>query len=125
MTYTDLAVLTDLHWLDPGVIDNLSNDIAIWYSLMPLTLLTEYLPFIQGSGARQIVALGSTSMFGKANSTDPREVRLVNELMQAEHALLNWSEQHEIIWTILRPTMTYGLNRDNNVAFICRFISRF
>jgi nucleoside-diphosphate-sugar epimerase len=36
-----------------------------------------------------------------------------------------WAQSHEVTWTVLRPTLIYGLGRDKNVSQIAHLIRRF
>jgi nucleoside-diphosphate-sugar epimerase len=36
-----------------------------------------------------------------------------------------WAKENSVTWTILRPTLIYGLGLDKNVGVIARFIRRF
>jgi uncharacterized protein YbjT (DUF2867 family) len=96
---------------------------AIVISFLPLWILTEFLP--RFSGARAIIATGSTSRYGKANSSDDHERSVVKLLENAEEALQTWAEKNSISWTILRPTIIYDCQNDKNITRMARFIRRW
>jgi nucleoside-diphosphate-sugar epimerase len=58
-------------------------------------------------------------------SSSEAERKFVAELIVAEESLKLWAEENAARWTILRPTLIYGLGMDNNVGVIAGFIQRF
>jgi nucleoside-diphosphate-sugar epimerase len=74
---------------------------------------------------RRVVAFGSTSVFSKQDSPDPRERAVAAELAAAELAVAAGCEARGIAWTLLRPTLIYGCGLDKNVSVIAKFIRRF
>lgn len=97
----------------------------LWVCVAPIWVLPEYFPLFEASGARRVVALSSTSRFTKDDSTDPEEQATALRLADAESLLQKWAENRGVEWTILRPTLIYGMGRDKNIAEIGRFIRRF
>ena len=92
-------------------------------SLLPLSVLIPLLPsFVQAS---RIVALGSTSVFSKAESADATERAAARVLRQAEMDLYAWSQAGGVPSTVLRPTLVYDGVGDKNVARMARFIRRW
>jgi nucleoside-diphosphate-sugar epimerase len=71
------------------------------------------------------VALSSTSRFTKADSRDEREKASVSRLVAGEERFSEWADQRGIEWTILRPTLIYGLGRDSNISEIASLIRRY
>ncbi|MAT52448.1 MAG: epimerase [Porticoccaceae bacterium] len=96
-----------------------------WISCMPIAELPAYFDRIAQSGARRIVALSTTSVFTKADSPDTWERTVAANTIAAEAQLSRFAEDRGIAWTILRPTMIYGLARDRNISALLRFIHRF
>ncbi|MDH5347119.1 MAG: NAD-dependent epimerase/dehydratase family protein, partial [Nitrospira sp.] len=80
---------------------------------------------IKGCGARRVVALSSTSLFVKNDSSDQSEKHIACCLAEGEHALRAWAEAHGVEWVILRPTLIYGRGRDKNLTEIIRFVRRW
>jgi nucleoside-diphosphate-sugar epimerase len=99
--------------------------IANWVCLAPIWVLPEYFSMLKAYQVKRIVALGSTSIFTKRDSSDSIEQETVKRLQSGEQRFIAWAEANQIEWVILRPTLIYGLGRDRNICEIARFISRF
>lgn len=99
--------------------------VEILVHLAPLWLLPPRVADFAQAGVRRILAFGSTSRDTKAASAEAGEQALAARLAEAEGALAEACARHGIAWTLFRPTLTYGSGRDENVAFIRRFVSRF
>lgn len=113
-------------WLPTNEVQDASwhlHDRAIIISLWPLWLLGPVMA--QFLGASQLIALSSTSLFGKAGSLDPQEQALVKKIAGAEEVVRVNSETFRIPYTIIRPTLIYDCINDQNVTFIARIIRRF
>lgn len=91
----------------------------------PLWHLPPHLARLAGMGVTRVVAFGSTSLFSKASSRHWHEKELVDALRAAEQAVAHLSAQALMRWTILRPTLVYGMGMDRGIARITRFIRRF
>jgi nucleoside-diphosphate-sugar epimerase len=113
-------------WLSTAEVQDASwhlQDKAVIISLWPIWLLGPIMP--QFLGASQLIALSSTSLFGKANSLDPAEKELVESISKAEaHVRVN-CETFRIPFTVLRPTLIYDGIRDHSITFIAEIIKRF
>lgn len=96
-----------------------------WLCVAPIWVLPQYFTMIEAHGARRVVALSSTSLFVKNDSSDRREQDIAHRLTEGEHALGIWAEARGIEWVILRPTLIYGRGRDKNLTEIARFVRRF
>ena len=96
---------------------------ATLISLLPLPVLIPMLPGLRGAGA--IVALGSTSRFSKAQSSDPDDRVSAAALERAEGTLVDWCTSAGTHFTLLRPTLVYDLKNDRNLARMARFVTRF
>jgi GT2 family glycosyltransferase/nucleoside-diphosphate-sugar epimerase len=108
----------DLH-LDDYLIDAVVHCAPLWHLPPIIDLLAE-------AGVRRIVAFGSTSIFAKASSKNHYERDVVDKLVKAEAAVAEQCQQKNIAgWTILRPTMIYGVGLDLNVTSLAKFIERF
>jgi len=92
-------------------------------SLLPLWVLSANLRLFEKANA--IIAVGSTSRFGKAASEDPKEKNLAEKLAYAEAVLENWARQKNVSFTILRPTLIYDGIHDQNIARIARIARRY
>lgn len=96
-----------------------------WLCVAPIWVLSQYFEMIKASGACRVVALSSTSLFVKKDSTDRSEQEMARRLEEGEQTLRAWAEAHGIEWVILRPTLIYGNGRDKNVTEIIRFVRRW
>ena len=74
---------------------------------------------------KRLVVFSTTSAVTKADSTSSQEQAFAKRILQAETSIQQHCNERHICYTIFRPTMTYGLGTDNNVAFIARFIHRY
>jgi nucleoside-diphosphate-sugar epimerase len=107
-------------WKDPVI-----QSVPHYIHLAPLWLLPDILDTLFHEGVRRIVALGSTSVFTKADSPNPQEHEVARKLAEAEETLIAKCNKHLISWTLFRPTMIYGCGMDKNVTMISKFIKRF
>jgi len=96
-----------------------------WICVAPISALPQYFSMIEARGARRVVALSSTSILGKKDSSDQGEQALVRGLQAGEQALRTWAGTQGVEWVILRPTLIYGNGRDRNVTEIIRFVRRW
>jgi nucleoside-diphosphate-sugar epimerase len=91
-----------------------------------LGVASDWLERMRGIGIRRVISFSSTSVFTKANSDDPVDIRAVQEVRKREHALTETCARLQIGWTILRPTLIYGGKfGDRNVNDIARVIRLF
>ena len=91
-------------------------------SVLPLTLLAAVLPRL--AGARALIAVGSTSLFSKADSDEAKDRATAGKLGQAEAALAAWAAREGVPWTVLRPTLVYDGFGDRNIARMIRTVRR-
>lgn len=96
-----------------------------WLCVAPIRVLPQYFSMIEASGVRRVVALSSTSLLAKKDSSDQGEQALVRGLYAGEQALRTWAEKQGVEWVILRPTLIYGYGRDKNVTEILGFVRRW
>jgi len=96
-----------------------------WLCVAPIWVLPQYFGMIEVSGARRVVALSSTSLFVKKDSSDHGEQHIARRLAEGERALRAWAEARGVEWVILRPTLIYGRGRDKNLTEIARFVRRW
>jgi len=99
--------------------------ITKWICLAPIWSLPDYFPMFLENGAEHVVAVSSTSRFTKEQSSDDAEKKIADKLAHSEETLIEWTQNNNLSWTILRPTLIYGLGRDKNISVIVRFIRRF
>ncbi len=113
-------------WLPSSEVQEASwrlQEKAIIISLWPIWLVGPVMT--QFLGAAQLIALSSTSLFGKAKSLDPEELELVSRISKAEEDVRVRSETFRIPYTILRPTLIYDGISDQSITFIAKIIKQF
>jgi nucleoside-diphosphate-sugar epimerase len=94
-------------------------------SACPIWLLPAVLPRMKAQGLRRLVAFSSTSVSGKARSSDAGERGVAARLAEAEAAVRSFCEANEVAWTILRPTMIYAEGFDGNVSRLAALAQRY
>lgn len=116
-----------IEWRDITTLqtERAEQKIADWIWLAPIAAIPEQLENIRRAGGRRVVAVSTTSRFTKKESSSAKERKFVDDLIAAENRLQAWASENSITWTILRPTLIYGLGMDRNVGVIARFIRRF
>ena len=96
---------------------------AALFSIAPITALPA---FVAGAaGGRRLIALSTSSVYFKAESSDPRERDLARVSGRAEEEVRRLCEGRHMAWTIFRPTLIYDPGRDGNVSAIASFVRRF
>jgi hypothetical protein len=116
-----------IEWREMSTLLKEENDESIidWIWLAPIRILPVHLDFMRQAGAMNVVAVSTTSRFTKFDSSSDAERLFVEQIIAAEDKLQKWAEQNQATWTVLRPTLIYGLGLDKNISIIARFISRF
>ena len=94
-------------------------------SLAPLPSIGLVLKMAEVLGAKRVIAFGSTGRFSKVGSSSPIEQDFVSQQVQAEQLFESQSKATGTAWTLFRPTMIYGADADQNVAFIKSMIKKF
>ena len=102
-----------------------NKPIDFWISVAPIWIFPNLFGLFETYGIKRIVALSSTSLFVKSDSSDPFEKNVAIKLSEGEQQLKTWANNNGIEWIILRPTLIYGAGRDKNVTEIANFIRRF
>lgn len=87
--------------------------------------LPPHLKKLQRAGVKRLICFSSTSIMSKKTSINPYERELVEKFSEAEREVGEICQQVGIEWTILRPTMIYGIGLDKNVSSILKFLRRF
>jgi len=101
-----------------------AQQISQWICVAPIWVLPQYFPLLEACGAQRILALSSTSRFTKTTSPDPEEQDIAKRLISGEKALQAWASAKKITWTLLQPTLIYGLGKDQNISQIVRVIRK-
>lgn len=89
--------------------------------------LDAFAAWFESSGAApaRVVALGSTSVHGKAGSPDPAERELAARLREAEQRLAAACAARGSALTLLRPTLVWGRGRDRNLSRLVALARRW
>jgi nucleoside-diphosphate-sugar epimerase len=98
---------------------------ATLYCTADAILLTTALSRLVNPSLRRVVAFSSTSVLTKQDTGVPSEREMIRKLADAERTIAAACEQHNVGWTILRPTLIYTKGRDTNIAPLSRLIRRF
>ncbi|RMH93503.1 hypothetical protein EBB59_04435 [Lysobacter pythonis] len=85
-------------------------------SFGPMRALADALSRLAAAPFARLVATSSMSAISKRDSPVAEDRRLSAELREAEAALMVACARLGIGWTILRPTMIYGVGRDRNLT---------
>lgn len=89
-------------------------------SFGPMQALANALAGLQEAPCRCLVVTSSMSVISKRHSAIAADRALAAALREAELALIAQCERLGIGWTVLRPTMIYGLGIDENLSPIAR-----
>lgn len=104
--------------LDDYLADVMVHCAPLWHLPPTIDLLAE-------SQVKRVIAFGSTSVFAKALSKNDFEKDMVANLRRAETEIAEHCTAKKMDWTILRPTLTYGVGLDVNVTSLAKLIRRF
>ena len=96
---------------------------ATLFSLTPATALPALINRI--AGGNRLIALSSSSVLFKAQSSNPDEREQAQAQGRAEKKVRALCRDRGIAWTIFRPTLIYDPGRDRNVSRIATFVRRF
>ena len=96
---------------------------AVLFSLAPISALPALLE--RTGGGSRLIALSSSSVRFKAESSDPRERSQAQALGRAEQEVRRLCGNRGMGWTIFRPTLIYDPGHDRNVSAIAAFVRRF
>ena len=83
-----------------------------------LWLLPERLEYFASLGIKRVIAFSSTSVFVKQDSGNAHEKEIAAKLKQAEIDVIAAAEKLSLEFTLLRPTMIYGVGMDTNVTTV-------
>lgn len=98
---------------------------ATLYCTADAVLLANILPHLVNPSLRRVVVFSSTSVATKQDSEVVAERDTIGKLADAERRISAECEQHNVGWTILRPTLIYAEGRDTNITPLSRLIRRF
>ena len=98
---------------------------ATLYCTADAVLLANALPQLFSPSLKRVVAFSSTSVLTKQDTEVAAERETVRKLAEAERTIADACQQHNVGWTILRPTLIYTEGRDTNITPLSRLIRRF
>jgi hypothetical protein len=96
-----------------------------WINLAPIWSSNSFRPVLQHSNLERIIAVSSTSITTKADSRNPNELQVVNQLEQGELDTRKIAMDNEAPCVILRPTLIYGGPRNRSINLVKEIIQRF
>ena len=117
-----------LRWIKDDL-DNKDCSLHGYYADMavhcaPLNYLPSAIPMLKEAGVKRVIAFSSTAVFAKmAQNTYERQ--LTEGLHIAEKAFEDAVMEAGMDWTILRPTLVYGVGLDNTITELYALIRRF
>ena len=88
-------------------------------------LLPSHISMLHRNGLRRLVCFSSTAIYNKLDSVNASERDVAHRMVAAEESIAQQCESLGIEWTILRPTLIYGLGLDRNVSRAAHFIKSF
>lgn len=91
----------------------------------PLWHLPPTISMLEKAEVRRVVAFGSTTVFARMMSKNDFERDMVDKLSKAEAETASQCEARGMRWTILRPTMVYGVGLDLGITSLAKFIRRW
>ena len=114
------------HWLqgDLGHVAGVPDAVDAIFSCGPLDLFARW--YTQASlRCPRVIAFGSTSAATKHGSDDDDERDVARRLLLAEASLFEVSERRGAAATMLRPTLVYGVGRDQTLTRIAQLAQRW
>lgn len=116
-------------WIKPegiaSVIQFLDKPLCHWIHLAPIWLTASFSNAIKVCHPSRIVAVSSSSIITKKNSSSKKDLSIVQRLEEGESSIQQLSEELNNSFTIFRPTMIYGNTQNTNVFFLEKIIRRF
>ncbi len=109
--------------IESWILKDLKPDIIVHAA--GLWLLPPVLSEMLAAGAKRVIAFSSMSAVTKQESTSPHEREVAQKLMSAEKSIAEICDKKNIPFTLLRPTMIYGLGLDKNVTRLAAALRKF
>ena len=94
------------------------------FSAGPLDALAAWLPVAPLAAGARVLATSSMSALSKQDSPLAPERALAARLRGAEQTLAQVCAQRGVGWTVLRPTLIYGVGRDRSLTPLVRRAQR-
>ena len=117
----------NVRWLRGNLPDGLTGDFADVEAVAcfaPLDALAAWLARTALPSLKRVVATSSMSAESKRESPVAAERVLAQRLRDGEEALARACESRGVAWTILRPTLIYGVGRDKSLTPLARRAAR-
>ncbi|MEM7194770.1 MAG: glycosyltransferase [Pseudomonadota bacterium] len=99
--------------------------IDYWINLAPIWTTRAFGRLFRKLKPRRLLAVSSSSLHSKSESTSRRDQKLVKSLKAGERYAEKLADQLECSAVIFRPTMIYGGPRNQNINFISDFVRWF
>jgi GT2 family glycosyltransferase len=119
----------NIDWIQANFANDLLDlkhvDASVLIYTSPIWLLPNLLKKLNHANLTRIICFSSTSVFTKSTSENNYESELANKLKNSEAEIIKICVSKNIKYTILRPTLIYGLGIDKNVTSIVKFIKKF
>lgn len=93
--------------------------VPIWH------LSYEALHHFYDLGCERMIVFSSTSRFTKDVSGEPEEIKLAEKLKAGEERVIGFCAEHNMTYTLLRPTLIYDEGRDSNISRVKDFIEKY
>ena len=122
---TEQPARPSVQWLrgDLQHVDGLPADVSAIFSCGPLDHFARW--YARAAiDAPRVVAFGSTSIDIKKDSADAQERDVAARLAEGERSLFATATERGAAATVLRPTLVYGVGRDQTLTRIAAFARR-
>ena len=97
---------------------------STWINVAPVWTVDRFVRVFRGGFPGKVVALSSTSIEAKRNSSDSMEQQTVEHLVKGEQKLEELCREHGAGFVVLRPTLIYGGPRNRNINLVKSLIRR-
>jgi nucleoside-diphosphate-sugar epimerase len=116
------AAIPGVTWLDGGFPDKVPavDGVSAILCFGPLQPFADWLDGAALPHAPRVIATSSMSAETKRDSEVPAERELSEALLRGEEALATACRRHDSDWTVLRPTLIYGVGMDKSLTPIAR-----
>ena len=123
--YQESALIDFVKWDLAEGYPEFTVDAEYMVHIAGIWLLPSHLTTLHEFGIRRLVCFSSTSIPVKQNSPNAVEREQARRAHSAEIEIARQCDALGIEWTILRPTLVYGLGMDKNISRAARFIQKF
>ncbi|MGH8212489.1 MAG: SDR family oxidoreductase [Rhodanobacteraceae bacterium] len=114
---------SDVHWLRGNLPESFAGDfngVEAMACFAPLAEFAAWIPDAALPALKRVVATSSMSAESKRESPVAAEREVALRLREGEQTLVRACESRGIAWTILRPTLIYGVGRDRSLTPLAR-----